>query len=227
MISFKLTEEQEVVRDALHSFAEQAMRPIARECDEASEIPEDFLQQTWELGLVSTQIPEAFGGAGEDRAPGRATSGSAALTSIHFPGRRRRRLCRVRTTPAPSSSVCSATANRPTWAPAWHASTAIPGDGADRRSRAARCALRGRLSRGRRGSAAGRLRGRGRDRAALGRDRLSRRPREGRGRGVAEPPRPALGPAVAPGVVRREERTSTIGCPLLRCHLNRSTQHTR
>ena len=69
MISFKLSEEQEVVRDALHEFAEQAVRPIARECDEASEIPEDFLQQTWELGLVATQIPSAYGGAGEDRAP--------------------------------------------------------------------------------------------------------------------------------------------------------------
>jgi alkylation response protein AidB-like acyl-CoA dehydrogenase len=69
VISFKLSEEQEVVRDALHEFAEQAMRPIARECDESSEIPDDFLQQTWELGLVSTQIPDAFGGGGEDRAP--------------------------------------------------------------------------------------------------------------------------------------------------------------
>jgi alkylation response protein AidB-like acyl-CoA dehydrogenase len=69
VISFKLSEEQEVVRDALHDFAEQAMRPIARDCDEGSLIPEDFLQQSWELGLVSTQIPEAYGGAGEDRAP--------------------------------------------------------------------------------------------------------------------------------------------------------------
>ena len=69
MISFKPTEEQEVARDALHDFAEQAMRPIARECDEASEIPQDFLESSWELGLVSTQIPEAFGGGGEDRSP--------------------------------------------------------------------------------------------------------------------------------------------------------------
>lgn len=69
MISFKPTEEQEVARDALHEFADQAMRPIARECDEESVVPRDFLDQTWELGLVSTQIPEAFGGGGEDRSP--------------------------------------------------------------------------------------------------------------------------------------------------------------
>lgn len=69
MITFKLSEEQEVVRAALHDFAEQAIRPIARECDEASEIPAGFLDQTWELGLVSTQIPEAYGGGGEPRSP--------------------------------------------------------------------------------------------------------------------------------------------------------------
>ena len=69
MISFELTEEQEVVRDALHDFAEQAVRPIAREADEVSETPGEFLQQSWELGLVSTQLPAEFGGGGEERAP--------------------------------------------------------------------------------------------------------------------------------------------------------------
>ena len=69
MISFKLEEEQEIARDALHDYATEAMRPIARECDEASAIPEEFLAQSWELGLVSTQIPEAYGGAGEARSP--------------------------------------------------------------------------------------------------------------------------------------------------------------
>ena len=69
MISFKLTEEQEVVREAMHEFAEQVLRPAARECDEASEIPDGLLEQTWELGLVSTAIPEAYGGGGEPRSP--------------------------------------------------------------------------------------------------------------------------------------------------------------
>jgi len=69
VISFKPTEEQEVARDALHEYAESAIRPVARDCDEASAIPADLLEQTWELGLVSTQIPEAFGGGGEARSP--------------------------------------------------------------------------------------------------------------------------------------------------------------
>ena len=69
MISFKPTEEQEIAREALRGFAEETMRPIARACDEASELSEDFLAQSWELGLVSTQIPESYGGGGEERSP--------------------------------------------------------------------------------------------------------------------------------------------------------------
>jgi len=69
VISFQPTEEQELARDALHEFAEQAIRPIARECDETSQVPESFLEATWQLGLVSTAIPEAHGGGGEARSP--------------------------------------------------------------------------------------------------------------------------------------------------------------
>src|SRR5215470_4705347 len=53
----------------MHEFAEQAIRPIARGSDEASELPADFLDQVQSLGLVSTAIPESYGGAGEARSP--------------------------------------------------------------------------------------------------------------------------------------------------------------
>jgi len=69
VISFKLTEEQEVVRDTLHEFAESVVRPLGRDSDEAEEVPQELLDQTWELGLVSTAIPEAYGGGGESRSP--------------------------------------------------------------------------------------------------------------------------------------------------------------
>ena len=65
MISFQPTEEQEVVREAMHDFAKSALRGVARECDEASKIPDAVLAQAAELGLVSTQIAEEFGGGGE------------------------------------------------------------------------------------------------------------------------------------------------------------------
>jgi len=96
VISFQPTEEQEVARDALHEFAEQVLRPAARECDEASEIPQALLDQMWELGLVSTAIPEAYGGGGEERSPvtltlvaeelawGDATLATAALAPVAF-----------------------------------------------------------------------------------------------------------------------------------------------
>ena len=42
MISFGPTEEQELARSAMQEFAAQAMRPIARDCDEAHG-PEDTL----------------------------------------------------------------------------------------------------------------------------------------------------------------------------------------
>jgi alkylation response protein AidB-like acyl-CoA dehydrogenase len=69
MISFSPTEEQEVVRDTLRDFASSVLRPAARDCDEAGSLDEDVVAKAWELGLVATQIPEAFGGAGEPRSP--------------------------------------------------------------------------------------------------------------------------------------------------------------
>jgi alkylation response protein AidB-like acyl-CoA dehydrogenase len=69
VISFGMTEEQEMVRDTMREFAAQALRPIGRECDESSSIPDEFLQSVWELGLTSTQISEEYGGGGEDRSP--------------------------------------------------------------------------------------------------------------------------------------------------------------
>ncbi len=69
MISFSLTEEQEAIREAIRDFAEGVMRPLARDCDESSSVPDDFLRQVWELGLTTTQIPAEFGGLGADRSP--------------------------------------------------------------------------------------------------------------------------------------------------------------
>jgi alkylation response protein AidB-like acyl-CoA dehydrogenase len=62
-----MSEDQELVQNAMREFAAEAIRPIARDCDESGEIPSDFLDTSWTLGLTSTQIPEAYGGAGEAR----------------------------------------------------------------------------------------------------------------------------------------------------------------
>jgi alkylation response protein AidB-like acyl-CoA dehydrogenase len=64
VISFEPTEEQDVAREAMREFAAKSMRPRARECDEAEQLPDAFLQEAWELGLTATHLPEAVGGLG-------------------------------------------------------------------------------------------------------------------------------------------------------------------
>ena len=65
MISFHMTEEQEMVREAMRTFADDALRPVARDCDEESKLSEEVLAQCWDLSLVSTQLPAKFGGGDE------------------------------------------------------------------------------------------------------------------------------------------------------------------
>jgi alkylation response protein AidB-like acyl-CoA dehydrogenase len=62
-----MTEEQTLVRDAMREFAGAEIRKLARAADEESVVPADFLATAWSLGLTSTQLPEAYGGAGEAR----------------------------------------------------------------------------------------------------------------------------------------------------------------
>ena len=65
MVSFQPTEEQQLVRDTVASFAAEQIRPAAHDADEHGAIPSALVQQGWELGLVQSTIPEAHGGAGE------------------------------------------------------------------------------------------------------------------------------------------------------------------
>lgn len=69
MISFGLTEEQEMIRDTVREFAAGELAERARECDEASTVPDELLEKSWELGLTNGAIPESYGGAGLERSP--------------------------------------------------------------------------------------------------------------------------------------------------------------
>lgn len=69
MITFELSEEQQLICDMLNGFARDEMAPRAREVDDAEEIPQDILDAGWELGLVASAIPESYGGAGGERSP--------------------------------------------------------------------------------------------------------------------------------------------------------------
>jgi acyl-CoA dehydrogenase len=65
MISFQLTESQTMVQGVVRDLAKRELRERARACDEASRCPQELLDRSWQLGLVSAAIPEALGGAGE------------------------------------------------------------------------------------------------------------------------------------------------------------------
>lgn len=65
MIDFQPTDEQQLVIDTVRNFAQNEIRPLARECEEAGKLPEKTLAAAHELGLVANSLPEAAGGGGE------------------------------------------------------------------------------------------------------------------------------------------------------------------
>lgn len=79
MITFTPTDEQQMLIDTVHRFAENNVRKVAHDADEASQIPEDVIAKGWELGILPGLIPEAYGGYADD-AP--ALTGVLALEEL-------------------------------------------------------------------------------------------------------------------------------------------------
>jgi len=65
VIDFEPSDEQQLIIETVRQFAEQEIRPVARECDEAGRLSSSVLAQAHELGLVANGLPEQFGGGGE------------------------------------------------------------------------------------------------------------------------------------------------------------------
>lgn len=65
MYSFEPSEEQQMLMDAVGKYAENDLRPAAREAEESRELPRKLINKGWELGLLQASIPEAYGGFGE------------------------------------------------------------------------------------------------------------------------------------------------------------------
>jgi alkylation response protein AidB-like acyl-CoA dehydrogenase len=65
VIDLEPSEEQQLIVDTVHQFAENELRPKARACDEASAPATDVLDAVHELSLVASSLPEAHGGGGE------------------------------------------------------------------------------------------------------------------------------------------------------------------
>lgn len=65
MYSFTPSEEQQMLLDAIKRYADQDVRPQAREADEQAELSSALIETGWELGVLQASIPEEYGGFGE------------------------------------------------------------------------------------------------------------------------------------------------------------------
>ncbi|MFM8536100.1 MAG: acyl-CoA dehydrogenase [Acidimicrobiia bacterium] len=60
----RLAEDEVIFRDSVYEFADKEIRPLAREMDEHAKFNPGLLKQLFEMGLLSVEVPESYGGAG-------------------------------------------------------------------------------------------------------------------------------------------------------------------
>ncbi|HSF43095.1 MAG TPA: acyl-CoA dehydrogenase [Thermoanaerobaculia bacterium] len=65
-MKIELNEEQKLLRETVRRFAEEVVKPRAKEIDESGEFPRSFFDQAGELGLAGVSVPEEYGGSGMD-----------------------------------------------------------------------------------------------------------------------------------------------------------------
>ncbi len=65
-MSFRLTAEQAAIREAVRSFGDEEIRPVASAYEDDERYPAALLEAAAELDLVAPHVPEAYGGAGTD-----------------------------------------------------------------------------------------------------------------------------------------------------------------
>lgn len=64
MIDFTLSDQQQELQAKARAFAEQHIAPAARELDETGAFPMDLVRQAFAAGLLSENVPAAYGGPG-------------------------------------------------------------------------------------------------------------------------------------------------------------------
>ena len=65
MLEFQLDEEQKMLTDAIHRYSTEMVRKVFRDADEEGRIPAEVIQAGWEMGVLATSLPEAYGGFGD------------------------------------------------------------------------------------------------------------------------------------------------------------------
>lgn len=64
VMNFDLGEDVNALRDMVHRWAQERVKPLAAEIDTKNEFPNELWQEMGELGLLGVTVPEEFGGAG-------------------------------------------------------------------------------------------------------------------------------------------------------------------
>ena len=62
-LNFDLGEDVNAIRDMVHRYAQDRIKPMAAEIDEKNEFPNELWQEMGELGLLGVTVPEEYGGA--------------------------------------------------------------------------------------------------------------------------------------------------------------------
>ncbi|WP_068297036.1 isovaleryl-CoA dehydrogenase [Pararhodobacter sp. CCB-MM2] len=63
-MKFDLGEDVNALRDTVHRWAQDRVKPIAAEVDKSNQFPNELWPEMGELGLLGITVPEEFGGAG-------------------------------------------------------------------------------------------------------------------------------------------------------------------
>lgn len=63
-MQFDLGEEVNALRDMVHRWAQERVRPMAQEIDQKNEFPPELWKEMGDLGLLGITVSEEFGGAG-------------------------------------------------------------------------------------------------------------------------------------------------------------------
>ena len=59
-----LSEEEQMFRDSVRQFAQERVRPLAKEMDEQGQFSMELIREFFQLGWMGIELPEEYGGAG-------------------------------------------------------------------------------------------------------------------------------------------------------------------
>jgi alkylation response protein AidB-like acyl-CoA dehydrogenase len=60
----RLAEDEQIFRDSVYEFADKEIRPLARDMDEHAKFSPELIKKLFELGVMSIEVPDSYGGAG-------------------------------------------------------------------------------------------------------------------------------------------------------------------